>query len=126
MKVHSLATLGYVNQLVERHCSCPRASDDSARHRELTGQVAKGSRRLLSDAHVQRLGRHGGARRLPHRQDPRRRPARLGGHGRQPARAEPLEGDEHEQEARQAATGRGELNDLLEVYLSKDSPRHTF
>ena len=75
--------------LVERHC--PHTVDTTV---WLTGQVEGGFRRLLSDAHDQRVGGH--ARRPPAGQGRGRPPAR---HGGQPARTEPIQGDEHEQEA---------------------------
>ena len=69
-------------RLVEcRHCS------DAVAAVGLTGQVAEGGRRLLSDAHVERVGRHAG------RPDGQGRAPAGGG---QPARAEPLEGAEQE------------------------------
>ena len=73
-------------RLVERRRHC---SDAVVAAVGLTGQVAEGGRRLLSDAHVERVGGHAGR---PDGGQGRRAPAG----GRQPARAEPLEGAEQE------------------------------
>ena len=71
-------------RLVERRRHC---SDAVVAAVGLTGQVAEGGRRLLSDAHVERVGGHAGR---PDGQG--RAPAG----GRQPPGAEPLEGAEQE------------------------------